>query len=281
MSLMAAAFYVREDIDVYAATEHTRGPWDPDAQHAGPPAALLGYALDRAPGRSREHSPAAHEPGARPGMRIARIMFDILRPVPITSLRVSTAEVHTGRSVEVVSAELSIAATGRVVMRASALRIRAQEGAAPAHLPPATVPPPDELDSTTIPMRFDVGYHTAMETRNAAGTFQVPGPATVWFRMRHPLIDGEPIDALSRVLIAADSGNGVSGVLSLREYVFVNPELTVHLYRYPDGEWVCLDAVTHIDPAGIGLADTMLHDESGPIGRGSQSLYVARSRSAA
>jgi hypothetical protein len=28
-------------------------------------------------------------------------------------------------------------------------------------------------------------------------------------------------------------------------------------------------------PAGIGLADTVLHDEAGPIGRGAQSLYVA------
>ena len=94
--------------------------------------------------------------------------------------------------------------------------------------------------------------------------------------MRHPLIDGEPIHPVERVLIAADSGNGVSGVLDFRKYLFINPELTVHLYRYPTTEWVCLDAATSITQDGIGLADTVLHDEAGPIGRGSQSLYVAR-----
>jgi hypothetical protein len=93
--------------------------------------------------------------------------------------------------------------------------------------------------------------------------------------MRYPLVDGEPIDPLSRVLIAADSGNGVSQVLDPRRYVFVNPELTVHLHRYPVGEWVCLDANSTIDSDGIGLADTALFDVTGQIGRGTQSLYVA------
>ncbi len=38
---MPDAFYER-DGERFLATELTRGPWDPDAQHAGPPAALLG-----------------------------------------------------------------------------------------------------------------------------------------------------------------------------------------------------------------------------------------------
>jgi hypothetical protein len=68
----------------------------------------------------------------------------------------------------------------------------------------------------------------------------------------------------------------VSGVLSIKEYGYINPELTVHLYRYPTTEWVCLEARTQIEGDGIGLADTKLHGEQGPIGRGTQSLYVAR-----
>jgi hypothetical protein len=257
------AFYVRLDDDCYQPIELTRGPWDRDAQHAGPPAALLGHAIE-------------HRPGANGEMRVARISYDILQSVPLTPLRVATRVTHAGRRVEVVEATLTPQGSDRIVMRASATRVRVDPVSAPAHLPAATVPDPAGFPVTGIPMRFDIGYHTAMETRNVAGAFETPGPATVWFRMRHPLIAGEPIDPLSRALIAADSGNGVSGVLDLREYLFVNPELTVHLHRYPVGEWVCLDAVTHIDPAGIGLADTMLHDESGPIGRGNQSLYVAR-----
>ena len=35
------------DRDAYVATEATRGPWDPGAQHAGPPAALIGREIER------------------------------------------------------------------------------------------------------------------------------------------------------------------------------------------------------------------------------------------
>lgn len=253
------SFYVRLDEETYEPTELTRGPWDAYAQHAGPPAALLGHAI---------------ESQARQDMRIARITFDILRPVPLSILRATTTTVHQGRSVEIIEATLE--SQGKTVMRANALRIRAKAEAVPEHAEAKRIRAPEEVDENPIPMRFEVGYHTAMETRNVEGAFNVPGPATVWFRMRHPLIDGERTRPIERVLIAADSGNGVSGILNIKEYVYINPELTVHLYRYPATEWVGLEARTSISGDGIGLADTTLHDEHGPIGRGSQSLYVAR-----
>jgi len=68
----------------------------------------------------------------------------------------------------------------------------------------------------------------------------------------------------------------VSIVLDFATHMFVNPDLSVHLSRHPIGEWVCIDARTTIDPNGIGIADTAIHDERGPIGRGVQSLFVAR-----
>jgi hypothetical protein len=36
--------------------------------------------------------------------------------------------------------------------------------------------------------------------------------------------------------------------------------------------------VTSVEPDGIGLADTGLHDELGRIGRSAQSLFVAPRR---
>ena len=92
--------------------------------------------------------------------------------------------------------------------------------------------------------------------------------------MRLPLVEGEEPTPLQRVLVAADSGNGVSATLDWSAYLFINVDLTVHLHRLPAGEWVCLDAVTTPEPTGIGLADTALHDERGPIGRALQTLLV-------
>ena len=97
-------------------------------------------------------------------------------------------------------------------------------------------------------------------------------------RMRVPLVEGEQPGPLTRVLVAADSGNGISNVLDFHEYLFVNADLTVHLARYPAGEWVCLQAVTSVDQAGVGLADTALYDERSQIGRAAQSLFVSRRR---
>ena len=113
-----------------------------------------------------------------------------------------------------------------------------------------------------------------MEYRFVRGGFRELGPATVWMRMRQPLVEGEEPTPLQRVLAAADSGNGVSATLDSPRYLFINVDLSVHLHRLPAGEWVCLDAITAPEPTGIGLADTALHDERGPIGRALQTLLV-------
>jgi hypothetical protein len=261
----ADAFFERLTDDRFAPTEYTRGPWDPDSQHAGPPAALLGRAVQQ-------------RPGAREDMRVARITFEIQRPVPLRPATVSTWVLRAGRSVELVEASL-VPDGGDEVMRATALLIRTSPGSAPAVVDDATVPAPeDSLEQPFFPVPWTVGYHTAMDNRFASGSFTGRGPATCWLRMRVPLVAGDKPAPLDRVLVAADSGNGVSNVLDFSAHLFVNADLTVHLHRDPIGEWVCLDARTTIDPDGIGMAESALHDERGPIGRAVQSLYVAPRR---
>ena len=137
--------------------------------------------------------------------------------------------------------------------------------------------PPGELARGTefFPSVHERGYHTAMEYRWAHGSFAEPGPAVCWMRMLHPLVDGEEASPLQRVLIAADSGNGISSTLDYDRFIFINVDLTVHLHRMPAGEWVCLDSVTVPEPTGVGLTDTVLFDERGPIGLAAQTLHIA------
>jgi hypothetical protein len=116
-----------------------------------------------------------------------------------------------------------------------------------------------------------------VEHRFVAGGFDRPGPATDWLRLRVPIIEGEAVSPLSRVAAAADFGNGISWVLSrLDGWGFINPDLTIYLHRLPIGEWVCLEAVSRVEPHGIGLAESRLWDERGLIGRSLQSLLVDR-----
>jgi acyl-Coa thioesterase superfamily protein/acyl-CoA thioesterase superfamily protein len=258
---MSDAFFDVRGPDRFLATELTRGPWDSGLQHAGPPAALLGRAVER------------H--GDRQGLQVARITFDIVRPLPIAELRVATRQLRGGRSLELVEATLH---AGEVeVMRATALRIRTAELDLPDGLRPGRRLPGPDAGRTVpfFPTGQEVGYHTAMEARFVAGSFQELGPATVWMRMRHPLVPGETSSPLSRVLIAADSGNGVSAALDYRQWRFINADLTVYLMRPPAGEWVALESATTAAD-GIGLADTILHDTEGPIGHSAQALFVDR-----
>lgn len=259
---MFAAFYEREG-DLFRATELTRGPWDPGAQHAGPLAALLGYAIERLP-ESEE-------------LQVGRVTFEILRSIPIAPVRAEARVVRPGRRVQMVEAELSDA-EGEVLMRARAWRIRTAE----IEIPPEALvagdpPPPPEQGNPAnfFPTGQEHGYHTAMEVRFVSGDFVEPGPAVVWLRMRRPLVAGEEPTPLQRALVVADVGNGVSASLDFRRYLFINVDLTVQLERMPAGEWVCVDAVTLPQPHGIGTAESVLSDAQGRIGRGLQTLLVS------
>jgi hypothetical protein len=258
------AFY-EPDGDRYLATELTRGPWDPGAQHAGPPAALLG--------RELELLPDAED------FQIGRVTCEILRSVPIGPVRVSARVVRPGRRVQLLEAEL-LDEAGETLVRAGAWRIRT----APVEIPPeALVPeePPRGPEHGSAEVEFfptgqELGYHSAMEVRFIEGSFLEPGPAKVWLRMRQPLVAGEEPMPLQRVLVTADVGNGVSASLDYRRYLFINVDLTVHLERMPVGEWICVDATTLPQPNGIGTAESVLSDERGRIGRALQTLLVAQ-----
>jgi hypothetical protein len=257
---MNEAFYEKSG-DSFLATELTRGPWDPGSQHAGPPSALLGRAVE-----GMEESEA---------FQVGRIVFEILRPVPIGEVRVETRVLRPGRKVRLVEASLSNG--DGELMRATAWQLRTTELDLPASVAtedPAPQGPEEGWTPEFFPTGQDVGYHTAMEWKAVAGAFLEPGPATVWMRMRQPLVAGEEPTPLQRALVAADVGNGISAVLDWREHVFINVDLTVHFERMPQGEWVCVDAVTRPQPTGIGTAESVLSDQCGRIGRAAQSLLI-------
>ncbi|MBN9621593.1 MAG: thioesterase family protein [Actinobacteria bacterium] len=256
-----SAFY-EPDGGEYRATELTRGPWDPGAQHAGPPAALLG--------RELELLPEAED------FQVSRLTFEILRSIPIAPVEVEARIVRPGRRVQMVEAELRI--DGEVLMMARGWRLRT----APVDLPAEAVaiPPGPALPSEPGPANFfptgeTVGYHTAMEIRFVSGAFTEIGPAAAFLRMRHPLVEGEEPRPLERLLIAADVGNGISGAVDFRRFVFVNVDLTVQIERLPEGEWIGVDAITLPRPRGNATAESVLSDERGRLGRAMQSLLVA------
>ena len=122
------------------------------------------------------------------------------------------------------------------------------------------------------------GYLSAIDWRPVRGHFTEPGPATVWARLRYPLVPDEEPSPLERVLAIADSGNGVSSELDLRQWLFINPELTVHLPREAAGEWISGLYVQAATSTRWGRPlPRCWRSTSGQIGVGAQALLVMKS----
>jgi hypothetical protein len=247
------------------ASEHARGPWDEGALHGGAPAALITSAFER------------FEP--RDELRFARLTFELLRPVPFAPFDLQVRIVRDGRRVQELAAELH--AGGQLVCRAAAMRVaRVPEGLPEsATSPPQEAPMPGPDSARPVSFALDGSDSrsfagTAMEMRAVDDPRRL-GPARVWMRLKRPLLDGDGASPLARLAATCDFGNGISASLPFDEYVFINADLSIQLHRRPRGEWIGLDARTVLQPDGAGLAESVVHDEHGPVGRAFQTLVVA------
>jgi hypothetical protein len=264
MTDLPPAYYVPLGDDRFEPTVATTSPWDDGAQHGGPPTALLADCLDQAYGR--------------PGLRVARISMDFLGPVPRTPVRVQTELLRPGRRTQLSEASLWAGdrrvATARVWHLATApVTGTAEDGDAV----PADLPGPQR-------QRFfdgdeGWGYGKATEWRIVSGGYaSSSGAADVWTRVRVPLVEGRPLTGLARFAVVADSANGLSAPLSFQDWLFIPPGVTMHLHRYPVGEWVRLTAASDAGQDGIGLTEGTLSDAAGRCGSVTQPLLVAPRR---
>jgi hypothetical protein len=244
-------------------TELARGPWDPNALHGGPTAAVLARALER------------HDPG--PATFVARLTVELLRPVPLAPLRVAVRTTRPGRNVQ--NLEGSVFAGDIEVARATALRLRTAalpltEDANPnVSVPAAPTPNSEPLFSFDL-----VGYWTANDIEIVEGSWQEAGPGTAWIRLKCPVVEDEEPSPLQRVAAAADFGSGVGNPVRAANLGAINPDLTIHLHREARGEWIALQSRAWAHAEGVGMAETLLFDEHGTVGRAVQSLLVQNYR---
>lgn len=263
------------DGDRFIPTDLARSPWGPHVLHGGPPAGLLARAVEHANPDS--------------GLHVARMTVDLFRPVPKAPLHVATQVVREGRRIAVLEASLF---AGEVeVTRASALLLRESEVELPeAHLPaPPSLPGPEGLPTTRLstmltegspagmpPMHETTGFHTTIEVRRVGDGLRTAGHGTAWIRIPVPLVAGEELTPLVRMAATADFGNALGHIRAGDGIGFINADITLYLHRLPLGEWICLDTQSAGQPHGVGLVESMVHDERGPVGRVVQALLANR-----
>jgi len=243
----------------FVATRLARGPWDPNHLHGGAPAALLMRAFERLP--------------AADGLRLARVTYELLRPVPVGPLEINADVVRPGRRVQLLEGTITV--DGAAVVRARALQVQAADGGAAA----ADSTPPPLGPEHGRPPQLRVPHHPMFAFDAIEIVFVVGGwgrgPCTAWFRLRSPIVPGETPSPLQQLAAAGDFGNGISATLSWDDYLYINPDLTLYVEREPAGEWICLESETRIARDGIGVAESILYDERGRVGRATQALLVA------
>jgi hypothetical protein len=256
---MQTSFFEAAGPGRFRATAASAGPWSPDAQHGGPPAALAARELER------------HEPDEN--MRLARVAIDILRPVPVGELMARTRTLRPGKRVALL--ETVLESGGQEVLVARGWRIArladapfVGKNASPPRLPATGSP-------ASFPGGYVDGYLSHIEWRLESGNFDGVGPCRAWARPMIPVLPGEAIGPMALTLLLADTGSGMSRTLDPREYIFINVDLTVILQRDPVGEWLQLDAETSMGGTGSGLAETQLSDTSGVVGAAMQTLLVS------
>jgi hypothetical protein len=247
----------------FVATELSRGPWNANAQHGGAPAALLVRAFERLP--------------AADGLVIARITYELLRPAPVGEVDVGAEVVRPGRRVQLLEGVIR-GSDGTELVRARALQVRVAETDGGDPDPPPAGPEQGREHEPGgegfVPPYSPMFAPDAIEIRFVSGVFG-RGPATAWFRMRVPIVAGEEPTPLQRLAAAGDFGNGISAILSWQETVFINPDLTLYVERPPEGEWIGLESRTVIPPGGVGVAESVIYDARGRVGRAVQALLVA------
>lgn len=249
-------------------TALTRGPWQADAQHGGPPSALLAFLIERVAGDTEW---------------LARLDVELLSPVPLTPLTANVRRHRLSRRVAVVVAELRVAT--HVVARATGRLLTTS-----ASRPPSPVEAhetrvlPDETAERRAPAwlvdpALTMFHRDAVRYRWESGDFAAAGPAVCWMHLACPVIEGEVPSGQQRIAAVADIASGISAVYTRDDgYGMINSDLDLAFVRPPTGDWFLIEATTRVGPAGTGVCTTMISDLDGVVATGTQTLLGRRLR---
>ncbi|WP_246136306.1 thioesterase family protein [Leekyejoonella antrihumi] len=240
----------------YLPTLHVQGAWNDHEQHMSPVGGLIAHELMR------------HEP--RADMQLARINFEILGLIPAQDTHISVTTIRPGRTIELLEATLTIGE--RVIVRARAWRLSRQDTSAVAAVELPSMPPPDECTAYNPTQEWPGAFLASLRMKAVPGGRA--GRRSVWVQSTKTLVEGVDVDPLASYAMLIDTANGIATRVRPHEMMYPNVELSVHLFRNPDAQWVGLDTCVTFGESGIGLTSTTLGDIHGPVGRSEQCLTV-------
>lgn len=259
---MEPAFFASAADDWFVPTPHSRGPWDADSCHAGPPAGAVARTLER----------------LVLGPRLVRLTLELSRPIPFQGFQVEAEVERSGRTVTTTRATIRDGEGNPCVVAFGLHLTPGDTRDLPTHEPAHPAGP--WADAMAGPFPFVGTLHglpafngDGVEIAYPPGETPDPGPTTVWMKTV-PLLEGETPSPFQRICPLADCGNAIGRNSDPDEFTFINPDLSLILHREPVGEWLGAGVESHWQPDGIGMSDARLFDERGVVGRAVQTLII-------
>jgi acyl-Coa thioesterase superfamily protein/acyl-CoA thioesterase superfamily protein len=247
---------------LFRATEQAGGPWSPDMLQGSATTALMTREVERLANAS--------------GFAVRRLTFDLWRPAGLRAFSLATDMLRDGRKAKTLQVRLMDGETE--IGRCTAL-LTAQGSESPVDPFSKTASSDASPESGTPPPGFAQRwskYFQNVSVRLIEGALEKPGPAAAWMRLDVPMVEGEANTPLLQAVQAADFSSGVAQIVDMRQWTFINPEISLYFFRQPVGEWILIRSRTRVGAAGAGLTTATLSDRQGPFAEVMQAMTFER-----
>jgi len=251
------AIFVPEK-ELFRATAQAGGPWSPDLLQGSATTALMTREVERLAVAS--------------GFAVRRLTFDLWRPAGLRAFALRTDLLRDGRKaktlqVRLMDGEVEI---GRCTALLTAQGIESPidpfpKAATEDPAPETGAPPPAFVQKWSR-------YFQNVSVRLIEGALEKPGPAAAWMRLDVPMVEGEANTPLLQAVQAADFSSGVGQIVDMRQWTFINPEISLYFFRAPEDEWILIRSRTRVGANGAGLTMASLSDRHGPFAEVMQAM---------
>jgi hypothetical protein len=252
--------------ELFRATEHAGGPWSPDMLQGSATTALMTREVERLAVAS--------------GFAVRRLTFDLWRPAELRVFALQTDMLRDGRKAKTLQVRLLDGETeiGRCTALLTAQGSESpidpfSRAAAEDPAPETGTPPPAFAQQWSR-------YFQNVSVRLIEGALEKPGPAAAWMRLDVPMVEGEANTPLLQAVQAADFSSGVGQIVDMRQWTFINPEISLYFFRAPEDEWILIRSCTRVGANGAGLTMASLSDRRGAFAEVMQAMTFEKREAA-
>jgi len=263
-------YFFDKDGDLFTPKATAGSPWSETMQHGGPVNAIITMAIE--------------EIAQTISMQVARLTIDILKPVPMKSVKVKSHFVRKGGKMAVIDTFLTVEGSDEPVASGRAVLLKATQGKKPVFDAFGSLPEtrdtiarepwiPEEIATDLPPgLHHLIRFHPSTDKERPV----------CWINGDADMLQDRAMTSLEQCTTTADMTTVLAarmraiqeGVASHDAMGLMNTNTTIHFSRPPVGEWFGFtDHFIQVSD-GYGLAECAIYDEQGCIGRVAQNLIV-------